>query len=45
MFSTLPNLANQVSVQPPKSAIRIGATLLMIRDGLPMEAVSLGALG
>jgi hypothetical protein len=31
MLKTRPNFANQVSVQPPLSQMRIGAALLIIR--------------
>ena len=33
MLKTLPYLANQVSVHPPLSQMRMGATLLMVRRG------------
>jgi hypothetical protein len=33
MLSTRPRRANQVSVQPPQSQIRMGATLLITRWG------------
>jgi hypothetical protein len=33
MLNTLPLPANQVSVQPPLSQIRMGATAVMVRRG------------